>query len=79
MKHIRKFNEGIDNKQELIDNINQMFKFHCRYIWGIEFDLTDFPNDPEELGLRIDELEISNFRATAGFTAEENCEKEKKE
>lgn len=47
MKHLKKFNESLSNVDNLISDI---FKWHSYYIWGIEFDLTDFPDENTDLG-----------------------------
>lgn len=77
MKHLKKYNESVSgSREELVKDINAMFKFHSYYIWGIEFDL----NDIDELNAEIDDrLNPSMFRDAAGHTAEENCERRKKE
>ncbi len=77
MKHLKKYNESVSgSREELVRDINAMFKFHSNYICGIEFDL----NNIDEINDEIDENLIpSKFRDAAGFTAEENCERRKQE
>ena len=50
MKYIKKFNESITNIDQVISDLNKLFKWHSYYVWGIEFDLTDFPNENTDLG-----------------------------
>lgn len=50
MKHLKKFNESLSNVNDLISDINKLFKWHSYYVSGIEFDLTEFPDENTDLG-----------------------------
>lgn len=76
MKHIKKFavNESIQNRQEFINDINKLFKFHSYYLWGIEFEIDD---DTIEDAMDAIESQMK-FVAGNGKTAEENKESYRK-